>query len=339
MTIGILYESKEWSTYALRDHIAKGVSVKLFDLQEEVDEAGLLSCKLILNRVFASAVFRGHQKALEQMPGVIALLEKHAIPMINPAEAHFYETSKSRSKEALVAHGFPVPALYCKFDPAPDPDGLCIFTEAAKKPKAAEKPGTAETTGKPALSDKQEPEYHCVVNPDCGDAGDAAECLTGEPEYPCIVKPDCGGRTNCTFIVNNGKELRESLAGAPDAVFLAEEYIRPVKGFVTRLEIIGGVIKLALKRGVTENGLSAYRLGSKYEFYNDLPSRIGDTAIRAMECLRVEAGSMDIIENAEGFYIIDVNSVSNASEDNTRMFNFDLMAETAAYALKRYSLL
>ena len=44
----------------------------------------------------------------------------------------------------------------------------------------------------------------------------------------------------------------------------------------------------------------------------------------------------DIIENHNGFYIIDINSVSNASEDNIEMFDFDLIKETAAHAVKRY---
>jgi ribosomal protein S6--L-glutamate ligase len=68
-----------------------------------------------------------------------------------------------------------------------------------------------------------------------------------------------------------------------------------------------------------------------------LSEEIKDTAVRAMDCLKIEAGSMDIIENKTGYYIIDVNSVSNASEDNTEMFGFDLMKETAAYAVKRHN--
>ena len=285
MTIGILFESKEWSTFALRDHIAAmGAPVKLFDLQEDADKAELLSCSLIVNRVFASAVFRGHQKALDQTPAVIRLLQEHNIPMINPAEAHDYETSKTRVKETLAAHGILVPKSYGIFFPAQSKDNVEI-------------PGI---------------------------------------EYPCILKPDCGGRTSYTYIVQDRLELIESIEGSPDIRFIAEEYIRPDKGYVTRLEVIDHVCKLALKRSVTKTGLSAYHLGSEYDFYNELPGKIEDTAVRAMDLLRIEAGSMDIIENKTGFYIIDVNSVSNASEDNTEMFKFDLMKETAAYAVKIY---
>ena len=316
MTIGILFESKEWSTYALARHLAAmGAPAELFDLQEEINTDDILSCRLIVNRIFASAVFRGHQKALEQARTVIELIEESAVPMINPAEAHYYEISKDRSAKALKAQGFPVPKVYGVFSPkrmrgVVDAEG--VYRADVKRAEGAECAG------------------------DAGNAGNAK--LTGV-KYPCVVKPDCGGRTNYTYIVNNFQELCESMENAPDIPFIAEEYIRPEYGFVTRLEIIDRSCKLAVKRGLAENGLSAYRLGSTYEMYYDLPGKIRDAGIEAMDALSIEAGSMDIIENESGFYIIDINSVSNASEDNTKMFRFDLMKETAAYIAGQYNLI
>ena len=254
MTIGILYESKEWSSFALRDYIIEmGVPTKLIDMQENTDVDEMLSYDLIVNRVFASSVFRGHQKALDQMPAVLELLQEHRIPILNTAEAHYYEISKTRAKQTLVAHAFPVPKLF---------DNYSI-------------------------------------------------------KYPCVIKPDCGGRTNYTFIVRGYQELCEKRRAAPDIKFITEEYIRPEYGYVTRIEVIGRECRLALKRRITKSGLSAYNLGSEYEDYRDLSEEIKDTAVRAMDCLKIETGSMDIIENKTGYYIIDVNSVSNASEDNT----------------------
>jgi len=268
-----LYESEEWSTYALRDDIdTMGIPAKLIDMREAPDRDELLSCRLILNRVFASAVFRGHKTALDNMPAVIDILNKNEIRMINPAEAHYYETSKTRTKEKLKEQGFPAPKLY-DADP---------------------------------------------------------------PVYPCIVKPDCGGRTSHTYIVRSAVEREDSIRDIPGTVFIAEEYIRPEFGYVTRLEIIDRSCKLALKRSVTDEGLSAYHLGSEYKNYEDISPAVTGTAVKAMDCLCIEAGSMDIIENESGYYIIDVNSVSNASEDNTEMFGFDLMKETAAYAVRIY---
>ena len=280
--IGVLIESKEWSDYALCENIEKmGVPAKTIDMQEDGNEAEIFSCGMIVSRIFASAVFRGHEKSLARMPGVIGGLMEKGIPMINPYEAHFYEISKERSTTALARHGFTVPKVYGVFTPAR------IMQAAAV-------------------------------------------------HYPCIVKPNCGGRTNYTFIVRDPAQLAHCMKDAPDIAFIAEEYIYPEYGYLTRIEVIDRSCRLILKRSVTENGLSAYHLGSTYAAYDDCPSSVTDAAVRAMDLLRIEAGSMDIIENKSGFYIIDINSVSNASQDNTEMFQFDLMKETAAYAVKRY---
>jgi ribosomal protein S6--L-glutamate ligase len=290
MAIGILYESKEWSSYALERNInSLGIPAELIDMQKELYEEKLLSFSLIVNRVFASAVFRGHHLSHRQTRRAIALLKKAAIPMINPSEAHYYETSKELSTKTLAAHGFQVPEIYGVYRPA----------------RIVDAGGVVEADGSPI-------------------------------KYPCIVKPDCGGRTNYTYVVNNYGDLCRSMENTPDINYIAEEYANPEYGYITRIEVIGRECKLILKRSVTGNGLSAYHLGSTYTAYRDCPAAIKDAAIRAMDILQIEAGSMDIIENRNGFYIIDVNSVSNASEDNTEMFSFDLMKETAAYVAKKY---
>lgn len=158
----------------------------------------------------------------------------------------------------------------------------------------------------------------------------------GSLRYPCIIKPDCGGRTTCTVIISEAEALAGAVAEIPAVSMIAEEYIRPVYGYITRVEVIGGECRLILKRSVTAGGLSAYHLGSAYTHYTDCPEKLRQTAVRAMELLNIEFGSLDIIETERDFYIIDVNAVSNASEDNTEMFGFDLMGETAAYIAERF---
>ncbi len=282
MAIGILYESDEWSSYQLLDEVqALGVEATLLDAAKPISTATLLSFDLIVNRVFASAIFRHNHYALAQMPTIIGLLEQQGIPMINPYQAHFYEISKARSTAALAHHGIAVPVVYGVFD-------------------------------------RQELQQ------------------TNRLQYPCIVKPDCGGRTNSTYILHSRDQLQAAMQTAPDIRYIAEEYILPQYGYLTRIEVIGGACRLILKRSVTEGGLSAYHLGSIYTRYDDCADIIKDTAIRAMDLLSIESGSMDVIENDTGFYIIDVNSVSNASEDNTETFGFDLMKETAAYVVGQY---
>ena len=282
MGIGILYESKEWSSYTLEKKINDmGVEAKLVDMQGDVDESELLTYELIVNRMPGSAGFRGHQKALDRMPGVIDLLKKNGVPMLNTYDAYFYETSKERSTKTLESLGFSVPKVYGVFPPA-------RMTENA------------------------------------------------DIEYPCIVKPDCGGRTNCTYIVRNYQDLRASMKTAPDIPFIAEEYIYPEYGYLTRIEVIGGVCRSILKRSVAENGLSAYRMGSTYAEYPDVADKIKTAAVKVMELLQIEMGSMDVVENQSGFYFIDINAVSNASEESVKATGFDLITETADYVVKKY---
>ncbi len=282
MSIGILFESQEWSSFQLEKEIQNmGVPATLIDLEKDVDRQALLSHTLIVSRIFASAAFRNHHKSLAKMPEIIDLLRAHNIPMINHYEAHASEISKAYSTTKLAKHGIAVPTVYGVFD------------------------------------------KNALLN-------------TSALAYPCIIKPDCGGRTNATFIVHTAQELVDAMKNAPDIHYIAEAYIHPQYGYLTRIEVIDDACKLILKRSVTGNGLSAYHLGSVYTRYDDCAQTIQKTALEAMNLLSIQSGSMDIIENDSGFYIIDINSVSNASEDNTETFGFDLMKETATYAVKRY---
>ncbi len=282
MSIAILFESDEWSTYKILEEIKElGVSATLIDMSKPFDINTLSEYSLIVSRVFASSIFRGNDYALKQMPVVIDYVKEHGIPMINPPEAHFYEISKFLSTTELAKHEVGTPLIYG----VDYPKGIL------------------------------EADYQ---------------------NYPYIVKPDCGGRTNCTYIIRSHDDLVEAMSTAPEIKFIAQEYILPQYGFLTRIEVIDNECKLIVKRSVTESGLSSYNVGSVYDSYPDCSEEVKKTAVRAMEILSVECGSMDVIENDTGFYIIDVNSVSNTSEDCTELFNFDMLKELALYIVKRY---
>ncbi len=283
MAIAILYESGEWSDYALRDNIrALGEEAFLINLEKEIPYDALKNCRLAVSRIFASAQFRGHGRSLEAMEEVHAFLARQGIPLVNSYQAHQYEISKELSTKTLEKHGIPVPKVY----------GAFYKEEVYRLPLI----------------------------------------------YPLVLKPDCGGRTNDTYIVKDAGELPRIVPKLRDIKMLAEEYLEPVYGYLTRIEAIGGRCRLIVKRSVTENGLSAYRFGSLYERYDDCPESIRQTAVQAMELLEIEMGSLDVIETEGGFYIIDVNAVSNVSEDNTETFQFDLMKEMAEYIVHREEL-
>ena len=287
MGIGILYESKEWSSYFLEKRITEmGVSAKLVDMETDITLKDLLSYDLIVNRICGSAGFRGHHRTLTRAPEVITLLRENGIPMLNAYEAHFYETGKAHSVKALSAFNLPAPKVY----------------------------GVARPS-----------QVHEIAG----------------IEYPCIVKPDCGGRSNCTFIATDRQELLGYMKAAPDIEFIAEEYINPEFGYLTRVEIIDFSCRLALKRSIGKGGLSSFNVGSTYAGHTDFPIEIRDAAEKAARLLKIGTGSFDIVENSGGYYFIDVNSVSNASEDSNKMFKlefgFDQMEETAAYIVGKYN--
>lgn len=290
VSIRLLYESEEWSTYALHSRIQEqGIHCQLVYMEEEIQREQFLDCDLVVNRVFASSQFRGHQRSLRQMPELISYLKEKQIPMLNPYQAHFYEVSKELSTQVLKAHGFPTPEVYGTFYKS---EGLRMENVLDELPVGV--------------------------------------------KYPCVVKPNCGGRTTYTYIIHNEMEFEDALHQIPNIEMIVEEYIEPVYGFLTRIEVIGGECRLIVKRSVTEHGLSAYHLGSEYRGYSDCPWQIQEAAVKAMRILDIQFGSLDIIESKSGFSIIDVNAVSNVSEDNTEMFHFDLMKETAQYIAQQY---
>ena len=166
--------------------------------------------------------------------------------------------------------------------------------------------------------------------------GRPGEIDAGALAYPVIIKPNCGGRTTHTARACDVAEARAFLAGAPDISFVVEDFIDPERGFVTRVELVDDAIALVVKRSVVEGGLSAYRLGSTYEFYADCPSTVRETVKAAGAALSIEFGSFDVIECEGRAYVIDANAVSNVSPDNTETFGgFDLMVAYAEAIARR----
>ncbi len=284
MSIGILFESQEWSSTALCDYVKKeGIEAHLIDLEQDFDVESLLSHKLIVNRVFASAQFRNHTKSLRTVTDVLDRLKKNHVPMINSYEAHFFEISKLLSAQTLEKVGLPSPQIYDCFD------------------------------------QKRQPRYENIL-------------------YPCILKPNCGGRTTHTHIIHSVEDLQNTLNSIDiDIEFIVQRFIHPIKGYITRIEVIGGACYSILKRSVVANGLSAYQFGSEYRNYDDCAEEIQRAALSTMKHFNIDMGSLDIIEGSDGFYIIDVNSVSNFAEENIEMFGFNLIEDMAKYIAKRYT--
>lgn len=294
--IGILYESDEWSDWKLAHELEALLgsdSVRMIDMEGPDPVSQALSCDLLVSRVFASARFRGHERSHAAMERLIAEAETHAITLINPARAHAFEIDKRLATETLRKAGITAPEIIA-----------CGSPEELLQVR----------TGEAITIESGSSDSSSSVNPP----------LEAWP-YPCIIKPNCGGRTTYTAVLHSPSQAREFLEKAPDLVFIVEEYIEAVKGFLTRVEVVDGQIALVVKRSVAANGLSSYHEGSTYELYPDVPDAVVSAVLAAACLLDISFGSFDVIEAASGNFIIDANSVSNVSEDCTDLFKLDLM--------------
>ena len=175
MLIGILYESSEWSDFKLAAELAaRGCDVRMIDLaigggDERVDALlaeTALSCDLIVSRIFASAVFRGHAVAHGRMARIGAEAERRGIAMANSARSHAFETDKARATRALAQEGIAVPHV--------------------------------QACGLPREIDLAALAYPCIIKPNCGgrtthtavarsDAR-AGAFLADAPEFSFIVE-------------------------------------------------------------------------------------------------------------------------------------------------------
>lgn len=285
MSIGILYESTEWSNQHLYDLIQNSdIKAELINLETEpVSFKRILQHKLIVNRIFPSAPLRHHYRSHNIAVNILKVVQDHRIQMINPFEAYIYDCSKISSMQVLYKNGIPVPQCLAYFLPADQ------------------------------------------LNPD-------------KLLFPCVLKPDCCGRSYFTYILNNEQDLKITLKSIPDQPFIIQEYIKPVKNFTTRIEIVGKDIMSINKRYLGSTGLSGYHAGSVFKEYPDCPDKIIQTSIKALELLHIEMGSLDIIECSHDiFYIIDVNATTNFSEDNIEMLGFDPIKVMAEHIIDQYA--
>lgn len=210
--IGLLYESGEWSDYKLAAELCEaGCDVRLVDMAHASSAevaAAVRSCSLLVSRVFASAVFRGHQAAHARMDEAIALAAAEGIPLVNPPQAHGYEVDKRRTVEALGAEGLDVPRV--------------------------------QACGLPGELDAEAFAYPCVIKPNCGGrtthtllartVEEARSFLAAAPELAFIVEdyivPERGFITrielvdgSCALIVK-----RSVVAGGLSAYHLGSTY-------------------------------------------------------------------------------------------------------------------
>ncbi len=153
---------------------------------------------------------------------------------------------------------------------------------------------------------------------------------------PFIIKPDCSGRSKNTFIIKDRTDLINFRIPSNNKMII-QKFISPDLGFTTRVEILGNEAMVILKRFINKEEMSSYHSGSKYEHYNNANQSIIDISRQALNLLKIDMGSLDIIETKNNeFFIIDVNATSNFSIDNINFLGFDPIKKFSNYIYKRY---
>jgi glutathione synthase/RimK-type ligase-like ATP-grasp enzyme len=170
MSVGIIFDSIEWSNNHLSDIIRNaGIETELINLNAEpvsFDRIGRHA--VLINRLFPSAFFRGHQQAYALARNVLHVAEDMGIEMINPYSAFTYDWSKMCTGMALEKHGLPSPQL------------LAYFSHA-------------DQLNEPHLV------YPSVMKPDCGgrsrhtyilnNEGDLEQAIQEIPPIPFLIQP------------------------------------------------------------------------------------------------------------------------------------------------------
>lgn len=116
MSIGVLYESREWSNIRIEELLSLSVNeVESIDIEDYYNSGKELEIKhsLYVNRVFPSADMRDNKNSLKITKGFLELLSGNNIPVINSYNAFLYDCSKSRTYDILNKHGFKIPDYIC----------------------------------------------------------------------------------------------------------------------------------------------------------------------------------------------------------------------------------
>lgn len=149
--VGVLYESSEWSDFKLAAELAeRGLPVRMIDMERPDAVAAARTCDVLVSRVFASALARGHEASHAHMASVISEAATRGARLVNPGRAHAFEISKRAATAELARAGLAVPeVLACDVPARLDPAALG---------------------------------YPCLIKPDCGGRSARTAVLHDEGE-------------------------------------------------------------------------------------------------------------------------------------------------------------
>lgn len=116
MSLIILYEAREWSNLYLRDRLRSlGLDVRFLHFEDPaLTPEHLSEAVLVVNRLYPSALQRGHERTYYQGVDFVRRLHEQGIPLLNSWTAMRHDFSKARIGATLTSHGIPTPRVYCR---------------------------------------------------------------------------------------------------------------------------------------------------------------------------------------------------------------------------------
>jgi glutathione synthase/RimK-type ligase-like ATP-grasp enzyme len=180
--------------------------------------------------------------------------------------------------------------------------------------------------------------------------------LTGaarELTFPLVVKPNIGGSGAGIIRFDSADDLAKGVeAGAIhpgiDGVLLLQEYHRPHRGSIVRIETLEGAFLYAIRVHMGEDAgfdlcpadicktvdgstlesaacpAGAAKSGLTVERYNPPPWAV-EAALRIAREARLDVGGIEYLESErdEGIYFYDINALSNFVAEPLRVVGFD----------------
>ena len=164
--------------------------------------------------------------------------------------------------------------------------------------------------------------------------------------FPLLIKPAQGGAGSLIQRFDTRPALLAGLsqiALPPDELMLAQEYIRPVRSYVNRVEVLDGQILYALHvypadsfnlcpadacavEGGAEASQATFLLNTRLE------PTISEAILRFFKTLELDFGSIEFLEGADGMaYFYDLNLNSNYRTNVPGVENFDPWGTLAEY--------
>lgn len=113
-------------------------------------------------------------------------------------------------------------------------------------------------------------------------------------EYPMIIKEGYGSYGEQVYLIENRRQLVESIHTLYDRPFLFQEFIQSSYGRDVRINVVGNNVVAAVKRFATDDFRANVQLGSTMEAYQ--PSEIEKSlAIRATQAVGADFAGVDLL--------------------------------------------